>query len=250
VNWNHVAQHDNQVDPKARTILLVAAYLISAFGCRLWQSDYGKRLSDYQSQVGFPVYHLQIEPNGAYVRLSNQRLIYAVTEGKYIATWDDDLRILPSKKRVEREVFERMRQSIPLKSLSIVGMELNPQAWKTLSELELVELDASMTNLTDQDIAESLSQIKQLAFVDLSATQITDQGLFHASAWQEMRSIRLHECRISDEGLESLAQLPNLQTIEAVNTLITKNGIRRYHELGGKARVVTIPDVRTHGGAI
>jgi hypothetical protein len=221
---------------------------LSSTGCSLWQSPRQSKLTTYSKAIGFPVHSFHLQDGGAAVRMSNQRLVFSVADKKFTTIWDDELNVTRRRETVDRKVFSRMRELVPIRSLSIVGLKLGEEAWAELCRLDLRELDASLTNAVDNDVTEWITHLDGLISLDLSATKVTDECLVDASAWEGLQVIKLNDLQITDIGLEHLTRVRSLLRIEVANTLVTKEGVLRYRAAGGKADVVIEPDVRKDGG--
>jgi hypothetical protein len=65
--------------------------------------------------------------------------------------------------------------------------------------------------------------------LDLTRTQIADEGLTHLEWLPRLQSLGLGE-RVTDAGLQHLERLPQLRTLKLARTQITDAGIQRLHK--------------------
>lgn len=223
---------------------------ISDVGCNFWRSDRQAKLATYSDLIGFPIHSINFENGSAAIRLSNQRLVYSSSAGKFVASRTDELYPSTTRTLVDESVFQRMHDSISVHSLSIAGLQLEDDAWRMLCLLNLSVLDASMTNVSNTEVLNDLLLLKNLSVLDLSATTITDAGLARIKELKKLRVIRLNELQISGTGLKYLAENPSLRRIEIVNTLVTDEMVIEYRCAGGNAEVVRTVDFRKDGGVL
>ena len=77
-------------------------------------------------------------------------------------------------------------------------------------------------------------QIESLEFLHVggAASQVTDSGLTHLRSLRHLRVLSVGHCRrITDAGLESLAELPALETLYLNNTPITDAGLKHLAKI-------------------
>jgi Leucine-rich repeat (LRR) protein len=65
--------------------------------------------------------------------------------------------------------------------------------------------------------------------LDLSRTEIADEGLTHLEWLPRLRSLSLGE-RVTDAGVQYLERLPQLRTLKLARTQITDAGIQRLQK--------------------
>ncbi len=87
------------------------------------------------------------------------------------------------------------------------------------------ELNVRGGELTDASIA-IMAKMK-LTSLDLSQNNITDEGLKEIATWTQLTSLELDWIKsISDNGIEAIAQLPNLNHLSLGGTDITDEALR------------------------
>lgn len=83
-----------------------------------------------------------------------------------------------------------------------------------------------VTAKADPEVLKLLDALKkQLIWVNLSNSSITDQGMADVAKLQNLRRINLSNTAITDKGLALLKGLPKLQVINLVGTKVTSPGI-------------------------
>ncbi len=86
-------------------------------------------------------------------------------------------------------------------------------------------------------LAANLSELTKVSSVDLSGTDVTDEGLAHLKPLIRLSELNLGDTQITDSGLAHLGGLTNLSILDASNTKITDaglvhlRGLRRLSEL-------------------
>ncbi len=86
-------------------------------------------------------------------------------------------------------------------------------------------------------LAANLSVLTKVSSVDLSGTDVTDEGLAHLKPLIRLSDLNLADTQITDSGLAHLGGLTNLSILDASNTKITDaglvhlTGLRRLTEL-------------------
>jgi len=99
--------------------------------------------------------------------------------------------------------------------------------WSNLEALISLEvLDLSRTQVTDEGLVhlKSLSSLRRL---DLDGTQITNAGLVHLKSLSSLRSLDLNNTQVTDEGLAHLESLSSLQGLMLNGTQVTDEGMVR-----------------------
>ena len=89
----------------------------------------------------------------------------------------------------------------------------------------------SAINFTDEDIALLLPLKKQLVWLKLSNTNITDSSLFVISQFNNLTLLQLNNTKITDKGLGAIKKLDNLQSLNLVGTKITSEGVLQLQSL-------------------
>lgn len=89
----------------------------------------------------------------------------------------------------------------------------------------------SAINITDKDIQLLLPLKKQLVWLKLSNTNITDSALSVIGKCANLTLLQLNNTKISDRGLGELKNLDNLQSLSLVGTKVTGAGILQLQSL-------------------
>jgi len=118
---------------------------------------------------------------------------------------------------------------------------LNLKPYRSLSEVDLTRLQQNCPRLndlslphhvTDDFLANSLSQNTQLRSLNLETCRITNQGLKYLSSFSWLENLKLGSCkRITDAGLSHLASLTKLHSLDLTGSNITDNGLQKVAEL-------------------
>jgi hypothetical protein len=90
---------------------------------------------------------------------------------------------------------------------------------------------ATATGITDKDIALLAPLKKQLVWLKLGGTAISDSALQVVGQCVNLYSLWLNHTAITDAGLKALQPLKNLQTLNLVGTAVTAKGLLQLQEL-------------------
>jgi hypothetical protein len=130
---------------------------------------------------------------------------------------DEDLQILRNKSGFQRLFLDSTRVS----GTGLTNLE---------SAVDLRWLSMLNCPIGDDGLA-NLPALNSLALLDLDHTKITDAGLAHVGRLKGLKKLMI--CRngsISDAGLEHLKGLEELTDLDALDTGITEEGIRRLQK--------------------
>jgi len=119
----------------------------------------------------------------------------------------------------------------------VTGVDLRA-SWITDSDLRkllqfrnLNYLELSLTRITDQ----GLQEIKSLpGIVELSlyyAELVTDEGLAAIKDWKKLKRLNVHGTKISDTTLEHISGITTLESLNVGSALVTDVGIERLASL-------------------
>jgi hypothetical protein len=92
-----------------------------------------------------------------------------------------------------------------------------------------IRLDHSV--VTDHDLRQLKGLEDKVLRINLSRTEITDQGLAEISRLARLEQLRLASGRIDDAGLECLAKLEHLRFLHLIDMPITDAGLDHLHAL-------------------
>jgi uncharacterized membrane protein len=92
---------------------------------------------------------------------------------------------------------------------------------------QIVWLDLSRTTVSDSEIA-GITQLASLRRLNLEFTSLSDNGLQSVSSLSNLRYLNLVGTKITDEGLMQTAGLKNLKDLFIYQTAVTGTGIKNY----------------------
>jgi len=98
---------------------------------------------------------------------------------------------------------------------------------KVLSN-QIIELNLARTSVTDDQLLQ-ISELKELRRLHLEHTQITDLGIAHLKACENLSYLNLIETKVSDVGLKLVGEIKSLKELYLFNTNITKEGLRNLN---------------------
>lgn len=126
--------------------------------------------------------------------------------------------------------FSIIRGFSQLKTLDISDSNAPDRALRDLAHLPLQSLDLSGTDITDEGMGD-LNNIPTLQFLDISRTNITNEGLARLNTLQHLKKLNLSATDISSEGLRHLIFLSSLTELDVSETQITDYGLRYLTQL-------------------
>lgn len=92
-----------------------------------------------------------------------------------------------------------------------------------LKDTHYSEVSASMSNMQDAHL-EAFLKMKDLQFLKAGNTYVTLKGIKMISKHKKLETLQLDDV-VNDEGLQYLAELPNLRVLELKNCNITDKGL-------------------------
>jgi len=96
-----------------------------------------------------------------------------------------------------------------------------------LAGLEFLDLRA--TQVTDEGV-ERLMGLTKLKRLELDGTQVTDAGLEHLSRLTRLRELSLNGTQITDDGLENLKGLVSLEALYLTDTQVRDEEIKELRK--------------------
>lgn len=116
--------------------------------------------------------------------------------------------------------------------VNLRGSWVNDSDLRNLSELpELAKLDLSLTHITDQGMQE-LKNLPGITDLNLYfAEYVTDEGIAAIKGWKKLRTLNLHGTKVGDTGLEHIAGINTLESLNLGSTLMTDVGLERLTNL-------------------
>lgn len=136
---------------------------------------------------------------------------------------DDEL------KGIDFSVFRKLR------AMYVVSRKLTDKSAQSLCAIRssLSTLSIGDAPIGDKGIRAILERQRDLRFLSLNGTQITDGILPEIGMNANLLSLGLGRTRISDAGLKALAPLQDLDILNVSNTSISDAGLREIANLGG-----------------
>jgi uncharacterized membrane protein len=148
-------------------------------------------------------------------------------------------RILPESERQEIEAHQRRQAAEYEATLASVRAAV-PGALKTIvpGEREL-EYTAAVAGAAfgDADLAKLSAVGRDLVWLDLSRTAVTDAGLKAVAAMPNLEHLDLRETAVGDAGVAALAPLANLRTLGLYGTAVSDEGLPSIQRLAGVTRL-------------
>jgi len=110
-------------------------------------------------------------------------------------------------------------------AVTLAGCDFGPSDVQNLRLFgEMTDLYLSESEVSDRQIS-SISNLKQLHLLDLSATQVTNAGLRVLSNFEQLQDLRLDDTRVGDGGMEHLSKCPSLEQVSLNGCGITDRGV-------------------------
>lgn len=136
------------------------------------------------------------------------------------------------------DLLQRISQLPNLKSLDLAQRPIDDRQFALLAPLAegcLRDLTLRGTNLTDVGLVE-LGRFERLEVLDLSNTQITDDGLRHLKPLAHLRDLHLMLTETTDAGLLPLGQLPSLESLDVTLTAVSGGGANQFRQAHPRIR--------------
>jgi hypothetical protein len=101
----------------------------------------------------------------------------------------------------------------------------------------IAKVDLHGTKVTDSDLAMfeyARNDLKELRYLDLRLTQISDDGVARLKNLRQLQTLNLFRTRLGDKGLAQLKKLTDLRTLLIGGTQVTDAGLvhlRRFSKL-------------------
>ena len=89
----------------------------------------------------------------------------------------------------------------------------------------------------DKDV-HVLASLKDLTYVDLNHTQITDAGLKELVEIESVTALDLTGTKVTDAGLKELQKLKNLTTLSLAGTKITEGGLKEFKKSRPSVKII------------
>ncbi|BBO33957.1 leucine-rich repeat domain-containing protein [Lacipirellula parvula] len=111
-----------------------------------------------------------------------------------------------------------------LHELDLSSAAIDDDDLKKIAHLPLGRLWLQSTRITDAS-APTLSQMKNLDFLQLNATGLTDAFLHDLAALPHLQKLGLRGAKVTDQGLEFLSRHPHLEELDLYDTAVTDAGV-------------------------
>lgn len=109
--------------------------------------------------------------------------------------------------------------------LDLSNADIDDQGLEQIAHLPLRRLWLQDTAITDAS-AETLSQMQQLRFLQLNATELTDEFLARLKALPNLTILGLRGAKVTSAGMQHLARHPRLETLDVYWTAVDDDGVR------------------------
>lgn len=107
--------------------------------------------------------------------------------------------------------------------------KISPEIIHHLKALQNQVIDLKYSNITTtEEELEFLQGFKNLTHLQLSGTNLSDNGLIHVKGLSELRKLNLYGTLVTDHALELIGSLKNIQTLNLWNTAMTESAIRKF----------------------
>ncbi|MBD3286931.1 hypothetical protein GF359_09825 [candidate division WOR-3 bacterium] len=144
---------------------------------------------------------------------------------------------------------DKLEECENLYALDLAYTKVDDDDLKYITSLKnLRALNLAYTNITDEGLAH-LKELDNLRSLDLESTEITDDGVTYLKELEDLRSLNLFRTKtsvtdlrgrplkVSDEGLEALASIPNLTELNLHGSAITDKGIESIVSMSNVKRL-------------
>ena len=139
--------------------------------------------------------------------------------------------------RIDSDVVKALRSLREL-SLELRGLPLSDEGLKSLlANVSRVGLDVSGSEISDRGLQEFAAAKSRLRLLDLSFTRVGDEGLKSLAALPELRHLSLIGCRVTDSGTDSLMRLERLREIYLTKTQVSHQAAEKLRRRFPMCRV-------------
>ncbi len=123
-------------------------------------------------------------------------------------------------------------------SLELRSLPLSDDGLKSLlAKVSLVGLDVSGSEVSDRGLQVFAATKSRLRLLDLSFTRVGDEGLKSLASLPELRHLSLIGCRVTDSGTDSLARLERLREIYLAKTQVSPQAAEKLRRRFPMCRV-------------
>jgi tetratricopeptide (TPR) repeat protein len=114
-----------------------------------------------------------------------------------------------ARSRLDFDALETLARFQSLEVLHLDGMLVDGERLTTLERLPLHTLTVKKTPVETADLVD----LRQLRSLDLSGTDLDDEGVVHLAALERLTVLGVRETRLGDNGLLALAGAPSLRRL-------------------------------------
>lgn len=139
--------------------------------------------------------------------------------------------------KIAQEILSALQ---PLNDLTVElrNVPLTDAGLKSLlASVKLTGLDVSGSKISDRGLSELATQRSRLRLLDLSFTQVSDEGLKSVSGLAELRHLSLIGCPITDRGADSIARLSHLREVYLAKTAVSDQAAERLRRALPQCRI-------------
>ena len=133
--------------------------------------------------------------------------------------------------------------------------DARPPGWPWLRRLlgdeyfqTVVRVNLGGSKVTDDDLR-VIGRLKQLKFLDLSETSISDDGLANITHLRDLQELGLSDSRVTNAGMRHLQGLQALHTLVLEDTAIGDEGVKQIASLR-KLQTLSLAGTRVTGAGI
>jgi sugar lactone lactonase YvrE len=154
----------------------------------------------------------------------------------------------PITQRVNDETLKLVAGQDMLRRLEVSGTAVTSAGLVHLQDLkELQFLNVCLTAISD-DGFEHLSKLTKMRRMTVCSSKITGSGFAHLGGMKQLESINLHSSPASDAGLEAIGKLTSLKRLEIVHTNVTDAGLKQIAGLTNLRQLHMHGKETTEGG--
>lgn len=108
--------------------------------------------------------------------------------------------------------------------LDLSNADIDDEGLLQITHLPLRELWLQKTRITDASAA-TVSRMKTLAFLQLNATNLSDDFLEHLNTLPALNNLGLRGTRVTGAGMKFLVRHPNLKMLDVYHTAVDNVGV-------------------------
>ncbi len=129
------------------------------------------------------------------------------------------------KGKADNELLRHIGVLKELRRLDLSGIHIDDEGLREIAHLPLRELWLQEAKITDASAA-TLSQIKTLDFLQLNATSLSDEFLERLEPLPELENLGLRGTQVTADGMKYLSRHPKLMKLDVYHTDIDDSGVQ------------------------